>query len=274
MTRSSSFSRHLSHHWRKFSGNVSGNFQPGVPIRISLDSKQCRRVTAAVSFSITDYKLSRYFCVLLLLDQKHRPPPPVLNVFMKWTKRSTDDGRHVLQSRAAQPVCVKPTSLTVGEVCFCRSFFYGNEALTANPIWVLPLKVFSLWNLHVSPPRVCVDFLWKLQFLAGLVRYKKLQITFRCRCVNVVSLIKKQEPFSFSSIYFICKKQVAVEWFHSFSVFILPLTPSVCAVQLVLLIWPGGKLKHLRTVLLHNYQLMCSGQSREQNKTCFRSKTS
>lgn len=112
MTRSSSFSRHLSHHWRKFSGNVSGNFQPGVPVRISLDSKQWRRVTAAVSFSITDYKLSRYFCFLLLLDQKHSPP--VLNVFMKWTKRSTDDGRHVLQSRETQPVCVKPTSLTVG----------------------------------------------------------------------------------------------------------------------------------------------------------------
>lgn len=112
MTRSSSFSRHLSHHWRKFSGNVSGNFHPGVPVRISLDSKQWRRVTAAVSFSITDYKLSRYFCFLLPLDQKHSPP--VLNVFMKWTKRSTDDGRHVLQSRETQPVCVKPTSLTVG----------------------------------------------------------------------------------------------------------------------------------------------------------------
>ena len=44
MTRSSSFSRHLSHHWRKFSGNVSGNFQPSAPVRISLDSKQCRCV--------------------------------------------------------------------------------------------------------------------------------------------------------------------------------------------------------------------------------------
>lgn len=56
------------------------------------------------------------------------------------------------------------------------AFFYGNEALTANPIWVLPLKVFSLWNLHVSPPRVCVDFLWKLQFLAGLVRYRNSKL--------------------------------------------------------------------------------------------------
>lgn len=171
MTRSSSFSRHLSHHWRKFSGNVSGNFHPGVPVRISLDSKQWRRVTAAVSFSITDYKLSRYFCFFTpagpetFSSGSERVHEVNKTLNRRWTSRPAEP-------RDSAGLCEANQSDSRGKF----AFFYGNEALTANPMWVLPLKVFSLWNLHVSPPRVCVDFLWKLQFLAGLVRYRNSKL--------------------------------------------------------------------------------------------------
>lgn len=69
----------------------------------------------------------------------------------RWTSRPAE-------LRDSVGVCEANQRDRRGKFASVGAFFYGNEPLTANPIWALPLKVFSLWNLHVSPPRVSVDF--------------------------------------------------------------------------------------------------------------------